>query len=192
MHPVVEPPEETVRVLLDARLAASVLIGDELLLVHLQVAVGVLHQPHVRRLGDQHAGIEDLQRSGEDQVVGKDRALVHAAVVIGVFEHDDLADRLHERFGSLKIRDEPWHLDDPEASLQIPIHDDGILDERFACDQLQVISGRHVERFQRVFGRQRRRVVADLLHIGRPLPIGRRTLAVNRRGGRTDDEHDHA
>jgi hypothetical protein len=60
VHPVVETPVESVCVLLDPCLAAAIGVGHQLLLVHLEVAVGVLHQPDVRRLGDKHAGIEDL------------------------------------------------------------------------------------------------------------------------------------
>ena len=109
------------------------------------------HQPDVGRLGDQHAAVEDLDRSREHQPIGEDRALVHAAVGIGVFEHDDAADRLVlVRAG--QIGHEAGHLDDPEPAARVPVHRHRFLDQWLAGDELDAVAGRHVERLQRLLG----------------------------------------
>ena len=114
-----------------------------------------MHQPDVRRLGNKHAAVEDLQRSREHETVGKHRPLVHPAVAVGVFEHDDAADRIVlVRTGD--VCHEARHLDGPEPAVGIPVDRDGFLNQRLARDELDVIARRHVERFQRVVRRQRR------------------------------------
>ena len=162
VHPVVERPVEAVRVVLGIGLATSELIGDELLRVHAQVAVGVVHQPDVGRLRDEHAAVEDLHGSREDEAVREHGALVHHAVGVRVLQHDDAADRIVlVRAGD--VRHEAGHLDRPEAALGVPVDRHGILNQRLARDQLDAVAGRHVERLQRGLGRERRRVVRDLL-----------------------------
>ncbi len=91
---VVERPQQAVRVVLDVRFSSPVLIRNELLAIGPQIAVGVLKQPEVRRLCDEHAAIEHFQPARQDEAVLKHRALVHAAVVVRVFEHHNLADGL--------------------------------------------------------------------------------------------------
>jgi hypothetical protein len=177
---------EIVRVLLDSGLAPPVLRGHQLLRVHPQVAVGVAHQPDIRRLPDERAAIEHLQRSGEDQPVGEDRAFVHHAVVVRVLEHHDAADRVHVGFRCGKVGHEPGHFDDPEAALGIPIHPDRILDERLARDQLEAIPGRDRERLHRVGRGQRRRLRGHLLHAGWP---GLGALVAIDGGGHDTNEH---
>ena len=158
VHPVVHRPVEVVGVLLDARLAAAVELGDLLLGVHLQIAVRVLHQPGIRRLADQDPVIEHLERTRQDEAVGEDRALVHHAVPVGVLEHDDLADGLHEGLGGREIRHEAGHFHDPDAALPVPVHHDRVLHQRLAGDELDAVARRHVEGLQRVGRTQRRRL----------------------------------
>ena len=94
VHPVVERPEEAVGVVLRIPLEPPVLLRDELLGIHAQVAVRIAHEPHVGRLGDEDTTVEDLQRPREHEPVGKHGALVHPAVAVHVLEDHDAADRL--------------------------------------------------------------------------------------------------
>ena len=87
-----------------------------------------------------------MSETRQHEAVGEDGALVHHAVLVGVLEDDDLADRLHEWLGRLEIGHEPGHLDDPQPALAIPVDHDRILDQRLAGDELDAIAGRHVER----------------------------------------------
>ena len=82
VHPVVERPEQAVRVVLDVGVEPPVGVGDELLGVGAQVAVGVAGEPEVGRLADEHAAIEHLQRPRQNQLVEEDRLLVHLPVVV--------------------------------------------------------------------------------------------------------------
>ena len=86
VHHVVHRPEQAVGVVLDGRGGPAVGVADQILGVGLEVAVGVLHQPEVRRLADEHALIQDLERARQHQLVGEDGALVHHAVAVGVFQ----------------------------------------------------------------------------------------------------------
>ena len=94
IHPVVHRPEQPVRVVLDVGVATAVRVGDQFPAVHLEITVRVAHQPEVRRLPDQHAVIENLQRTSQHQAIGEHRALVHLAVGVRVLEDDDPAERL--------------------------------------------------------------------------------------------------
>ena len=73
------------------------MLRDELLGVGLQIAVGVAREPEVRRLGDEHAAVEHLQRARQHEAVEEDRLLVHLAVAVRVLEHDDAAGRRRAR-----------------------------------------------------------------------------------------------
>ena len=188
VHPVVEAPVKAVGVLLDACFPGPVERGDLLLLVHPEVAVGVVHQPGVRGLADEHALVEHFQRPRQDQAVGEHGPLVHLPVVVHVLEDDDAADRLHVGLGRREIRHEARHLDRPQTPRRIPVDDDGILDHRLAGHELEVIARRHVEGLQGVGGRQRRRLIRDLLDAWRPLLIRGRRLKAEAGDGRGDDE----
>ena len=140
---VVERPQQAVRVVLDVRFLSPVLIRDELFAIGPQIAVGVLKQPEVRRLRDEHAAIEHFQPARQDEAVLKHRALVHAAVVVRVFEHDNLADR---RVLTLRVDvgHVAGHLDGPHAAVAVPVDHDRVLNQRLARDELDAIAGRHV------------------------------------------------
>ncbi len=161
---------ERVGVVLDVGLQAAVLIGDELLAVGLEIAVGVAGEPQVGRFGDEHAAIEDLQRARQDQLVEEDGLLVHLPVAVAIFEHADAAQRfVLGRCGDvLHIAD---HLDDPEPALRIPIDEDWLLDHRFAGHELDVIPRRHRERLHLVGGREDGRLGRRRVDRGRPATL---------------------
>ena len=175
VHPVVERPEEAVRVLLGIGTSSAELVRDQLLGVGAQVSVRVAHQPDVGRLGNQDAVLEDFQRSHEHETVGEHRPLVHSPVAVRVFEHDDAADRIVlGRAG--QIRHEARHFDSPETSVGVPVDRDRFLDQRLARHELDVIARRHVERLQGVLGRERWGFVRHSLNARRPRAVGRRAL----------------
>ena len=109
-------------------------------------------------VADQDAAIEHLERPRQDEAVGEDRALVHHAVPVGILEHHDLADWLHEGLWGREIRDETRHLHHPDAALPVPIHHDRVLHQRLAGDELDAVARRHIEGPERVGGTQRRRL----------------------------------
>ena len=61
------------------------------------VAVGVLEEHQVGHLRDVDAAVAQLDAGGHVQPVGKDRAAVGLAVVVGVFEDQDLVVGLRAR-----------------------------------------------------------------------------------------------
>jgi hypothetical protein len=189
VHPVVDRPIEAVAVALDASVPQPVLVRHHFLRVDLQVAVRVAHEPQLAWLADEDPAIEHLERAGQYQPVRKDRALVHHAVVVRVLEHRDVADWIQIGFRCLQIAHVPGHLDDPDPPLEIPVHHDGILHERLAGDELDVIARRHVEALHGVGGRQHRGLVRDLLHAGRPLTVRRRALGSHDAGHRHREEN---
>ena len=169
VEPVVERPHEAVRVVLRIALEPAELTGDQLLGIHLQVAGGVLHQPEVRRLGDEHAPIQHLDRAGEHQPIREDRPLVHASVAVGVLQDDNPADWLVlVRPG--QIGHESRHLDRPEPAVDVPVERHRLLYQRFAGDELDAVAGRHVKGLHRRLRRQRRRLRRHRLHRRRPRP----------------------
>jgi hypothetical protein len=150
MNPVVESPQQAVGVALDASLEATVCVRHEFLRVCLQIAVRVAHQPEASWFADEHALVKDLHGARENQSVGKNGPLVHHAVMVGIFEYGDIADRIEVRLFGLKITHEPGHLDDPQSSGEIPVNRRWIVHQRFAGDELEVIAWRHVEGLERV------------------------------------------
>jgi hypothetical protein len=157
-------------------------VGDQLLRIGFEIAVGVPHHPEAARFPDEHPVIEHFQGARQDQTIGEDRSLVHDAVVIGILEHDHVPDRVQVRFLRLQVPDEPRHLDDPQASGEIPIHDGWILNERFAGHELDVIAGRHEECLDGVGWREHRRLIRDFLYAWGPRAI--RGRALKRQAGR--------
>ncbi len=186
VHPVVERPEQAVRVVLDGRLPPAVLIGDQILRIRLQIPVGVFHQPEIRRLADQHAVGEHLERPRQDEPVGEHRAFVHLPVGVGVLEHDDPAGRL-VLVRSLDVVHVAGHLDRPEAAIGVPVDEDRILNQRLAGHELDLVPVGHEEGLHFVGGRARRRVRGHALQPGWPCGRGRprrRLRSAPRRDGR--------
>ena len=165
VHPVVEGPEQRVLVVLDVGLGLAVGLGDNILRVRDQVAVGVARQPEVGRLRNQRAALEDLERAGQHELVEEDGLLVHRPVVVGVLEDADAAGRLKLGRG-WHVLHVAGHLDDPQAAARVPVDGHRLLDHRLAGDELESIAGRqhgHLHRFGRS---QDWRLVRDLLQRG--------------------------
>ena len=166
--------------MLDVPLLVAVAVAHQGLAVRLEVAVGVTRQPQVRRLADQHALVEHLQRARQDQPIDEHRLLVHPAVAIGVLEHADAAER-RALVGRGEILHVAEHLDHPHAAVGVPVDRDRVLHHRLARDQLGVIARRQKERLRFGLGRARRRVIRHLLQPRRPRRRGCRTCLA---GGR--------
>ena len=114
---VVHRPEQAVGVVLDAAVRVAVGVDDEVLGVGLEVAVGVFHQPQVRRLADEHAVIEHLQGARHRQLVGEHGLLVHRAVAVRVFQHADPVERL-ARVPPGRVGQEGQHLEHPQPAVR--------------------------------------------------------------------------
>ncbi len=155
VHRVVQRPVESVRVVLRVDFEDTVPVGDQLLRIHPQITVGVVHQPGVRRLPDQHAAIEDLDGPCQLQAIREHRALVHPSVAVQVLQDDDPPDRI-VLIPTGDVGHVAGHLHRPQPALRIPVDRDRLLDHRLACHELEVIARRHEEGFQRVLRRQRR------------------------------------
>jgi hypothetical protein len=152
---------------LDVRLASAIGVGDELLSIGAKIAIRILKQPQVRRLPDQHAAVEHLEPSRQDETILKDGALVHAAVTIRVFKYDNLPDGcVFAR--RLNVPHVPRHLNGPETPLAIPVDHHGIQNERLAGHQLHPITGRHVKPLRCLLGGKRRGFFNHLLKPRRP------------------------
>ena len=184
VDPVVHRPEQAVGVAFDGALAPAVAGGDEFLRVHLQIAVVIVHQPDVRRLGDEDAVLEDLHGARHHEPVGKHRAAVHLPVAIGVLEHDNAADGVLIGLRKLEVAEVGRHFDHPQASFGIPLDRDGIADQGLARHQFQVIARRHVDGLQRFLRGERRRLRGHLLQRRRKRAIAGRGL---RPAGGDDD-----
>jgi hypothetical protein len=171
---------------LHVRHLRAVGVGDPLFRVGLQIAVGVTRQPQVRRFGDEDATIEHLERARQHQLVEKDGLLVHLPVAVGVLEHADAADwlQLGRRRHVLHVA---RHLDDPQASIRIPIDDDGLLDRRLARDELEAVARRQHDGLHRRFRRQDRGLRRHRLKRRRPGLSALVGIAGGQRGGDGDD-----
>ena len=104
--------------------------------VGLAVAVGVLQEEDVRRVGDPDAAVADGDAGGDVQPLGEDRELVGLAVAVGVFENLDavaararLAARIFEAFG------------DPDPAALVEGHGHRIDDVRLAATSSTVNPG---------------------------------------------------
>ena len=71
------------------RVVAAEAGDDDLALVGLVVAVGVLQEEDVGRVGDPDAAVADGDAAGNVQPLGEDRRLVDTPVAVGVFEDLD-------------------------------------------------------------------------------------------------------
>jgi hypothetical protein len=152
MQIVVETPHEAVGVAFDASFPTAVVGADQLLAVHFQVAVGVVHQPDVRRLEHQDAAVERFDRPRLNEAVREHGPLVHLAVVVRVLEHDDASDGIEVRLRRLEVRNVFRIFDHPHATVRIPVDGNRILDEGFGRHQLGVKSGRQIELLHLLFG----------------------------------------
>ena len=139
--------------MLDVRVTAAVLVRDEILRIGLEVAVRVAHQPEIRRLTDEHAVSEHLQRSRKDQPLGEHGPLVHPAIVVRILEHHDPTERLVLVGGGDRVHVAD-HFDDPHAALWIEVDRNRVLNHRLAGDELDPVARLKNERLHRVSGRK--------------------------------------
>ena len=119
VDPVVERPEQAVGVVLDVRIAPAEGVRHALFRVGAKIAVGVAREPEVRRLGDEDAVLEDLDRPRQHETVEEHRLLVHPPVVVRILEDTDAAGRL-ELARRRQILHVAEHLDHPHAPLRCP------------------------------------------------------------------------
>ena len=80
-------------------------------------------------------------------MIEKDRALIHLAVAIGVFQDHDPPHRLILP-GSIDIGHVASHLAHPDAAIRIEGDSHGAFDERLARDQFHVKARRDLEGLQ--------------------------------------------
>ena len=103
------------------RFAPAVQVGHQLLRVHPQVAVGVAHQPEIRRLADQHAAVEHLQRarrgSGRRRTPSACPSCRRGSVSSSTTTRP-IGSQVRLRRG--EIRHEARHLDDPQPARRHP------------------------------------------------------------------------
>ena len=131
VEPAVGSPGERVGQLV--RVVAAEAGDDDLALVGLAVAVGVLQEENVGRVGDPHAAVADGDARGNVQSVGEDGELVDLAVAVGVFQ--DL-DAVAARPGRVPRIFEA--LGDPDPAPLVERHGDRIDDVGLGRDQLDV------------------------------------------------------
>ena len=148
---------KAVGVVLGVALESAVVVADQILRVGFEVAIGVARKPEVGRFRDENTAIQNLDRAWQDQLVEKDRPLVHLAVVVLILEDRDAAERF-SRIGARRVRHEPKHLDDPQPAFEVVVDRDWIDHHRFAGDELNAIAGRDVKRLELGVRCQRRRI----------------------------------
>ena len=149
---------KAVGVVLGVALEPAVVVADQILRIGFEIAVGVAREPEVRRFRDENAAIQNLDRARQDQLVEKDRPLVHLAVVVLILEDGDATERF-SRICARRVRHEPQHLDDPQPAFEVVVDRDRIDHHRFAGDELDAITGRDVKRLELGVRRQRRRII---------------------------------
>ena len=185
VDPVVERPHQTVGVVLGACLPLAVRVGHQLLGVGAQIAVGVARQPEIRRLGDQHAAVEDLQGARQHEAVEEDRPLVHLPVIVHVFEDDDPAGGIAFR-GRGEIGHEPRHFDRPQPSVRIEVDQDRILDHRLRRDELEAVAWRREDGLHGRGGSEHRGLFRHVLERRRPLTACLKPVADRNRRDREE------
>ena len=84
IEPAVRAPGEAVGQLM--AVVAAKAGEDDLLLVAMAVALGVLKEQHIGGVGDVDAAVPDGDAGGDVQAVLEDRGLVVVAVVLGRFQ----------------------------------------------------------------------------------------------------------
>ena len=143
----------------EVRVAGREAAVEHMLLVRLAVAVGVAEPDDVRLADHDHAVAVVAETRDELEPLVEDLLLVGHAVAVGVDEHADLvlgrtvvaAGHEHpallpglgvERTAAVGIF---GRLGDPQASALVPLHRDGLVDERFRGHQRGLEAGLHLE-----------------------------------------------
>jgi len=154
VEPVVEAAPQTIcRVLRIAREAHRANFGA---LVTAQIAVGVLAEPEMRRFLQEEAALHERERAWHDQLVKEDGGFVGASVAVGIFEHDDAADRIAFT-AAFEVAHVALILHHPDASVGIKLEEDRVMHHRLGGDQFDTVAGRKAEGLQFVGGREDRR-----------------------------------
>ena len=167
VDPVVHVPEEARFLVLDVGVAALTDAGeDHLTLVGHAVAVGVAPFHQVVGVGfarQDDAILERQDHAGRDEAIDEHRALVVAAVTLGVLPSADPADRLVLAAG-VGVHHVADHLADVHASVAVELDERRADHVRLGGDELHPIAGWQHEarrllcRRSRKIGRLRREV----------------------------------
>ena len=122
----------------------SVVIRDGSSPVAFSVAVGVLAEPEHWRFGHESAAADQRQRAGHHQTVEEHRPLVHPAVTVGVFEHDD-ASHFFKLAVAFDVGHVAAHFEHPQPALGIERDLNWIMNQRLGGNQFDVESGLNFE-----------------------------------------------
>ena len=173
VEPAVRPPGQRVRQLVGVEPAEAG--DDDLGLVRLAVAVGVLQEEDIGRVGDPDPAGADGDPRGDVQAFGEDRELVGPAVAVGVLQDLDPVPA-----GPGRPPGVFQALGHPDPPTLVEGHRDRVDDLRLARDQLDPEPGRHGHPRDRLRRRERRARRPVLGMRDRPGLLGR--------GGRGDQE----
>ena len=123
------------------------------------------------------------ERAGQDDIIQEDRALVHAAIAVGVLEYYHAALRLVFR-RPVKVLHVARHLDDPEATVGAELQDRRVADQRGLGDELDAIARGDLETAERFLGRERGRRRNQVRRHDRHLRLTGLVADLRARGGR--------
>ena len=190
VEPAVVAPEQRIRSALRigelraGRVDAYAEVRRDLdLFVSLAIAVCVAAEPEMRRGTDECAVAMEDECARQDDVVQEDRALVHAAIAIGVLEHHHAALRLVFR-RPVKVFHVARHLDDPEAAVGAELQDRRVADQRGLGDELDAVARGDLETAERFLGRERGRRRDQVRRHDRYLRLTGLIADLRARGGR--------
>ena len=107
--------------------------------VAVAVAVGVLAEPEHWRFGHERAAAGQRHRARHHQTVEKHRALVHPAVAVRVFEHDD-ASHFFELAGAFEVGHVAAHFEHPQPALRVKRDLNWIMNQRLGGNQFDAKS----------------------------------------------------
>ena len=124
--------------------------------VGLTVTVRIAAEPEMRWGADQRAIAMKDERARQNDIIQEDRALIHAAIAVGIFEHHHAALRLVFR-RPVKVFHVARHLDDPEAAIGCELQHRRVADQRGFGDELDAVARGDLETAERFFGRERGR-----------------------------------
>ena len=110
----------------------------------------------MRRGTDEGAIAMEDERAGQNDIIQEDRALVHAAIAIGILEYHHAALRLVFR-RPVKVFHVTRHLDDPEATVGAELQDRRVAHQRGFGDELDAVARGDLETAERFLGRKWRR-----------------------------------
>ena len=137
--------------------------------VRLAIAIGVTEVDNAG-LGHGNDAVFPHAETGDEFETGVENVLlVHFAIAVGIFQHADavpsrsivvagienasfLPCRGHERASSVRILRSFRH---PHAALAVPLHGDGLVDQRFIGNEVRHEAGLHLELLDSIDSAQR-------------------------------------